>query len=52
MAELSFRLKRADIEKVHKPESKHYYSSLDALIDLCNDLHDKGWDEHSNTPAS
>ena len=44
-AELSFRLKREDIERVHKPGSKHYYDSLNALIDLCNDLHDKGWDE-------
>ena len=52
-AELSFRLKREDIERVHKPGSKHYYDSLDAVIDLCNDLHDKGWDEDPGaTPAA
>ncbi len=49
-AELSFRLKREDIEHVHRPGSKHYYDSLDALIGLCNDLHDKGWDEDPEIP--
>lgn len=44
-AELSFRLKREDVEDIHEPGSKHSYDSLDALIDLCNDLHDEGWDE-------
>ena len=44
-AELSFRLKRKDIERVHKSGSKHYYEALNAVIDLCNDLHDEGWDE-------
>lgn len=51
-AELSFRLKRRDVEEHWKPGSQHYYSSLEALIDLCNDLHDKGWDEHSNAPSA
>ena len=48
-AELSFRLKRQDMEEVHEPGSKHYFASLHALIDLCNDLHDKGWDKDSTT---
>ena len=50
--ELSFRLKRLDIEEHWKSGSQHYYSSLDALTDLCNDLHDKGWDEHSKAPSA
>ena len=50
-AELSFRLKREDLEQVHEPGSKHYYDSLNALIDLCNDLHDEGWDEDPDTAA-
>ena len=48
-AELSFRLKRQDIEGIHEPGSKHYYAALNTLIDLCDDLHNEGWDGDPST---
>ena len=48
-AELSFRLKRQDIERKHQAGSTKYYQSLNTLIALCNDLHEKGWDEDPGT---
>lgn len=44
-AELSFRLKRANIEELHLPGSEHYYDALHVLIGICEKLHDMGWDD-------
>jgi len=44
-AELSFRLKRKDIERVHNRDDAQYYEPLDELIKLCNLLHDQHWDQ-------
>jgi hypothetical protein len=44
-AELSFRLKRKEIERVYMAGHNHYYDPLKAIILLCNRLHDEGWDQ-------
>jgi hypothetical protein len=43
-AELSFRLKRADMEQLHRPGDGDYYNALEAVVSLCGALHDAGWD--------
>lgn len=43
-AELSFRLKRADLERLHRPGDEGYYDALEAVVALCGTLHDAGWD--------
>ena len=43
-AELSFRLKRADIEQLHRPGAEGYYDALEAVVALCGVLHASGWD--------
>ena len=45
-AELSFRVKRKDIEESrHQRGEDKYYDAVRAAAVLCNLLHDEGWDE-------
>lgn len=44
-AELSFRLKRKDIEAVHGAGDARYYNAVDEVIKLCELLHDEHWDQ-------
>ncbi|BDA47653.1 hypothetical protein COCOBI_10-5040 [Coccomyxa sp. Obi] len=44
-AELSFRLKRKDIEAVHSAGDDQYYDAVDEVIKLCELLHDEHWDQ-------
>ena len=50
--ELSFRLKRTDIEKVHVAGDDQYYDAGDEVIRLCDLLHDERWDQDSVAHAA
>ncbi|KAK9905659.1 hypothetical protein WJX75_004045 [Coccomyxa subellipsoidea] len=50
--ELSFRLKRTDIEKVHVAGDDQYYDAVDEVIRLCDLLHDERWDQDSVAHAA
>ena len=45
-ADLSFRLKRKDIEAMHTVGDDHYYSAVEEVIKLCELLHDEHWDQY------
>lgn len=51
-AELSFRLKRTDIEEVHVAGDDQYYDAVDEVIRLCDRLHDERWDQDSVAHAA
>ena len=51
-AELSFRLKRKDIEEVHGAGDDQYYDAVDEVIHLCDLLHDERWDQDAVAHAA
>ena len=51
-AELSFRLKRADMEQLHRLGTEEYYDALEAVVALCGVLHESGWDLSDTVPVA
>ncbi len=51
-AELSFRVKRKDIEALHNAGDDQYYDAVDEVIRLCDLLHDERWDQDAAGAAA